>query len=100
MECESVLHLKLQKILKVATYYHTPPSPAGYDKILAKEVNEAQLLLVKLKRLEFLKRQVMELKQQTIAELKSYSKPPPVVKFVSFGADVCTLPSKHARNLE
>ena len=50
--------------------------------IYAKELIEAELLLKKLKRLEFLKRQVMELKQQTIAELKSYQKPPPIVKHV------------------
>ena len=55
----------------------------GFDIILAKEMNDAEILLKRLKRLEFLKRQVMELKQQTIAELKSYSQPPPVVKFVS-----------------
>ncbi|KAL5261344.1 hypothetical protein ACHWQZ_G007143 [Mnemiopsis leidyi] len=54
----------------------------GFEVILAKEVNDAEILLKRLKRLEFLKRQVMELKQQTIAELKSYSQPPPVVKFV------------------
>ena len=51
--------------------------------MLATEVHEAEELLKKLRRLEFLRRKVMELKQQTIAEIKSYSKPPAVVKFVS-----------------
>ena len=55
----------------------------GFDTILAKELIDAEFLLKRLKRLEFLKRQIMVLKQQTIAEIKSYSQPPPVVKFVS-----------------
>ena len=63
-------------------FKHIITGTGGFEVIYAKELIEAELLLKKLKRLEFLKRQVMELKQQTIAELKSYQKPPPIVKHV------------------
>ncbi|XP_063681692.1 calponin homology domain-containing protein DDB_G0272472-like isoform X4 [Bolinopsis microptera] len=76
------IEIAIEKIKSVKTSLKKYRIKSGFDTILAKELIDAEYLLKRLKRLEFLKRQIMELKQQTIAEIKSYSQPPPVVKFV------------------
>eukprot|EP00118_Oscarella_pearsei_P011354 m.75805 g.75805 ORF g.75805 m.75805 type:complete len:548 (+) comp35957_c0_seq1:63-1706(+) len=52
---------------------------AGLERMLAREMAEADQLLAKLKKLEQFRKAVLNLDQRTIAELKSYGKPPRAV---------------------
>lgn len=51
----------------------------GLEVPLAKELGEASKLLTRLKRLERIRHEILELKQATVAEIRSYQKPPAVV---------------------
>lgn len=51
----------------------------GLEVPLAKELGEATKLLTRLKRLERIRHEILELKQATVAEIRSYQNPPPVV---------------------
>lgn len=54
----------------------------GFEVELAKELLEANQLLSRLKRLERIRHEILELKQATVAEIRSYQNPPPVVHTV------------------
>ena len=49
------------------------------EKEYAVELIEADKLLNKLRRLERLRREILELNQSTISEIRSYQRPPPAV---------------------
>lgn len=51
----------------------------GLEVPLAKELGEASKLLTRLKRLERIRHEILELKQATVAEIRSYQNPPAVV---------------------
>ncbi|XP_056020297.1 golgin subfamily A member 6-like protein 22 isoform X2 [Ostrea edulis] len=51
----------------------------GLEVPLAKELGEANKLLTRLRRLERIRHEILELKQATVAEIRSYQNPPPVV---------------------
>ncbi|KAL5015776.1 hypothetical protein ScPMuIL_005365 [Solemya velum] len=51
----------------------------GMEVTLADELIQANHLLNRLHRLERIKHEILELKQSTVAEIRSYQKPPPVV---------------------
>nr|XP_022316680.1 trichohyalin-like [Crassostrea virginica] len=51
----------------------------GLEVPLAKELGEANKLLTRLKRLERIRHEILELKQATVAEIRSYQNPPQVV---------------------
>ena len=50
-----------------------------YEKDYAIELINADKLINKLKRLERLRKEILELNQSTIMEIRSYQKPPPAV---------------------
>lgn len=54
----------------------------GFEAQLAGEMQEANQMLSRLKRLERIRHEILELKQSTVAEIRSYSKPPLVVHTV------------------
>lgn len=54
----------------------------GFEAELSKELLEANQLLSRLKRLERIRHEILELKQATVAEIRSYQNPPPVVHTV------------------
>ena len=54
----------------------------GFEVQLAKEVSEANQLLVRLRRLERIRHEILELKQSTVAEIRSYQSPPLAVHTV------------------
>ncbi|XP_025111092.1 vicilin-like seed storage protein At2g18540 isoform X2 [Pomacea canaliculata] len=54
----------------------------GYHADLEKEMASAGHLLGRLKRLERIRHEILELKQSTVAEIRSYTNPPPVVHSV------------------
>lgn len=54
----------------------------GFEVELAKELLEANQLLSRLRRLERIRHEILELKQATVAEIRSYQNPPPVVHTV------------------
>ena len=49
---------------------------------LAKEMIEANKVLLQLRRLERIRAEILELKQSTVAEIRSYQKPPRIVHTV------------------
>ena len=51
----------------------------GFEVQLAKELIEANKILLQLRRLERIRAEILELKQSTVAEIRSYQKPPPIV---------------------
>ncbi|XP_060077748.1 trichohyalin-like [Ylistrum balloti] len=51
----------------------------GFEVQLAKELAEANQLLVRLRRLERIRHEILELKQSTVAEIRSYQTPPLLV---------------------
>ncbi|XP_062613815.1 trichohyalin-like isoform X2 [Saccostrea cucullata] len=51
----------------------------GLEVPLAKELGEANKLFTRLKRLERIRHEILELKQATVAEIRSYQNPPPMV---------------------
>ena len=54
----------------------------GYEKDHAVKLLEADRLAQKLKRLEKLKKEILELNQRTISEIRSYKQPLPAVRDV------------------
>ncbi|KAL8571462.1 hypothetical protein ACOMHN_051168 [Nucella lapillus] len=54
----------------------------GFDADLAQEMMAAGKLLGRLRRLERIRHEILELKQSTVAEIRSYTKPPPIVHTV------------------
>ena len=54
----------------------------GFEPQLAKEMIEANKILLQLRRLERIRAEILELKQSTVAEIRSYSKPPAIVHTV------------------
>ena len=57
----------------------------GFEIQLQHELIEAQKVLLQLRRLERIRAEILELKQATVAEIRSYQKPPPVVHIVMTG---------------
>ena len=51
----------------------------GWEKDWAIELKEGEKLAQRLRRLEKLKAEIMELKQSVISEIRSYQNPPPAV---------------------
>ncbi|KAL3868520.1 hypothetical protein ACJMK2_041321 [Sinanodonta woodiana] len=54
----------------------------GLEKQLARELIEAEKILSRLRKLERIRHEILELKQATVAEIRSYQNPPPVVHTV------------------
>ena len=54
----------------------------GFEAQMASDLIEANKLLLRLRRLERIRAEILELKQSTVAEIRSYQKPPPVVVHV------------------
>ena len=54
----------------------------GFELQLAKEISKANQLLVRLRRLERIQHEILELKQSTVAEIRSYQSPPLAVHTV------------------
>lgn len=54
----------------------------GFEPQLAREMIEANRILFQLRRLERIRAEILELKQSTVAEIRSYSKPPAIVHTV------------------
>ncbi|CAC5398894.1 unnamed protein product [Mytilus coruscus] len=54
----------------------------GFEVELSKELLEANQLLTRLKRLERIRHEILQLKQSTVAEIRSYQSPPQVVHTV------------------
>ena len=57
----------------------------GWEKDWGIELKEGEKLAQRLKRLEKLKAEIMELKQSVISEIRSYQNPPPAVHKVCKG---------------
>lgn len=57
----------------------------GFDYLLTQELIEAHKILLQLRRLERIRAEILELKQSTVAEIRSYQKPPTVVHTVMTG---------------
>ena len=62
---------------------------SGYEKDWHPELTEGEKLVHRLKRLEKLRAEILELKQSTISEIRSYGNPPPAVHKV--GAGYCSI---------
>lgn len=54
----------------------------GFEVELSKELLEANQLLTRLRRLERIRHEILQLKQSTVAEIRSYQSPPQVVHTV------------------
>ena len=54
----------------------------GFEMQLSKDLLEAHKILLQLKRLERIRAEILELKQSTVAEIRSYQKPPAIVHTV------------------
>ncbi|KAK7100159.1 trichohyalin-like [Littorina saxatilis] len=54
----------------------------GFEAELAREMHSAGILLGRLRRLERIRHEILELKQSTVAEIRSYTNPPPIVHTV------------------
>ncbi|XP_074641536.1 uncharacterized protein LOC141899249 isoform X2 [Tubulanus polymorphus] len=57
----------------------------GFEPALTNEMIEANKLLLQLRRLERIRAEILELKQTTVAEIRSYQKPPVAVHTVMIG---------------
>ncbi len=57
----------------------------GFEYLLEKELLEANKILLQLRRLERIRAEILELKQSTVAEIRSYQKPPEQVHIVMTG---------------
>ena len=57
----------------------------GFEKEHVVQILEADKLLDKLRRLEKSKKDILELNQRTIAEIRSYQKPLPAIRDVMIG---------------
>lgn len=56
-----------------------------FEEDLQPELIEANNLLLRLRRLERIRAEILELKQSTVAEIRSYSSPPIIVHSVMIG---------------
>ena len=54
----------------------------GFEVELAREMASAGKVLGRLRRLERIRHEILELKQSTVAEIRSYTNPPPIVHTV------------------
>ena len=54
----------------------------GFEPDLQADMLEANDLLLRLRRLERIRAEILELKQSTVAEIRSYSNPPAIVHSV------------------
>ena len=54
----------------------------GMEVQLAKELIEANQILVRLRKIQRIRSEILELKQSTVAEIRSYQAPPPAVHTV------------------
>ena len=57
----------------------------GFEAAMPEEMVKANKMLLSLKRLKRLKDEILNLKQSTVAEIRSYSKPPKAVHRVMIG---------------
>ncbi|XP_067934487.1 caldesmon-like [Watersipora subatra] len=57
----------------------------GFEQDMQPEMIEANNLLLRLRRLERIRAEILELKQSTVAEIRSYSAPPVIVQSVMVG---------------
>lgn len=57
----------------------------GFEMELSHELLEANRILLQLRRLERIRAEILELKQSTVAEIRSYQKPPEIVHVVMTG---------------
>lgn len=64
----------------------------GWEKDWGIELKEGEKLAKRLRRLEKLKAEIMELKQSVISEIRSYQNPPPAVHKVCKGNFKTTVP--------
>ncbi|XP_064626175.1 apical junction molecule-like [Lineus longissimus] len=74
----SCIKRKLNDLEKAINYVKNN----GFDIQLATEMVEANKLLIQLKRLERIRAEILDLKQSTVAEIRSYQKPPAAVHTV------------------
>ena len=72
---------QIQALEKAITYV----KHNGFEMQLSHELIEANKILLQLRRLERIRAEILELKQSTVAEIRSYQKPPPVVHVVMTG---------------
>ena len=70
----------------------------GWQKDWTIELKEGEKLAQRLRRLEKLKAEIMELKQSVISEIRSYQNPSPFVHKVSF-PDIVFFFRKRAKSL-
>lgn len=54
----------------------------GMEVQMAKELREANTILARLRKIQRIRSEILELKQSTVAEIRSYQNPPPVVHTV------------------
>jgi hypothetical protein len=54
----------------------------GLEIQLARELRDAYEILTRLRKIQRIRSEILELKQSTVAEIRSYQKPPPVVHTV------------------
>ena len=54
----------------------------GFELVLSNELVDAHKLIIQLRRLERIRAEILELKQSTVAEIRSYQKPPEIVHHV------------------
>ena len=54
----------------------------GFEVTLSRELVEAHKALLQLRRLERIRAEILELKQSTVAEIRSYQNPPEIVHIV------------------
>ena len=54
----------------------------GFEVQMAKELIEANQILVRLRKIQRIRSEILELKQSTVAEIRSYQNPPVVVHTV------------------
>ena len=69
---------EIQELEKAMTFIRKN----GFEAELAKEMLSAGKLLSRLRRLERIRHEILELKQSTVAEIRSYASPPPIVHTV------------------
>ena len=54
----------------------------GFEVQMAKELIEANQILIRLRKIQRIRSEILELKQSTVAEIRSYQSPPAVVHTV------------------
>ena len=81
MYCIHVVIIGLRKAIKSRKLKELEDQVAfarknGFEISLAPELIEANDLIIRLRRLERIRAEILELKQSTVAEIRSYQKPP------------------------